>query len=181
MLSYIIKRLLLMIPTLFGVLLVTFAVIQFVPGGPVEQMVSQLQGRDSGGEGAAASGAGYRGRQGVDAKRIEEIKQLYGFDKPAHERFIQMVHQFATFDLGKSFFMNSLFVSQNTRKIVNTDHGDYIPVFLSEISLLFEKKILPLDVALIHVSPPDKHGFCSLGTSVDIARSAVKNSKFVIV
>ncbi len=83
-------------------------------------------------------------------------------------------------DLGKSFFMNSLFVSQNTRKIVNTDHGDYIPVFLSEISLLFEKKILPLDVALIHVSPPDKHGFCSLGTSVDIARSAVKNSKFVI-
>jgi len=104
MLSYIIKRLLLMIPTLFGVLLVTFAVIQFVPGGPVEQMVSQLQGRDSGGEGAAASGAGYRGRQGVDAKRIEEIKQLYGFDKPAHERFIQMVHQFATFDLGKSFF-----------------------------------------------------------------------------
>jgi len=104
MLSYIIKRLLLMIPTLFGVLLVTFAVIQFVPGGPVEQIVSQLQGRDSGGEGAAASGAGYRGRQGVDAKRIEEIKQLYGFDKPAHERFIQMVHQFATFDLGKSFF-----------------------------------------------------------------------------
>ena len=93
-----------MIPTLFGVLLVTFAVIQFVPGGPVEQIVSQLQGRDSGGEGAAASGAGYRGRQGVDAKRIEEIKQLYGFDKPAHERFIQMVHQFATFDLGKSFF-----------------------------------------------------------------------------
>lgn len=83
-------------------------------------------------------------------------------------------------DLGKSFFINSLFVSQNTRKIVNTDHGDYIPVFLSEISLLFEKKILPLDVALIHVSPPDKHGFCSLGTSVDIARSAVKNSKFVI-
>ncbi|MSQ56151.1 MAG: ABC transporter permease subunit [Limnohabitans sp.] len=104
MLSYIIKRLLLMIPTLFGVLLVTFAVIQFVPGGPVEQMVSQLQGRDSGGEGAVASGAGYRGRQGVDAKRIEEIKQLYGFDKPAHERFIQTLHQFATFDLGKSFF-----------------------------------------------------------------------------
>jgi acyl-CoA hydrolase len=83
-------------------------------------------------------------------------------------------------DIGKSFFMNSLFVSNNTRKLVNSDHGDYIPVFLSEISLLFEKKILPLDVALIHVSPPDKHGFCSLGTSVDIARSAVKNSKYVI-
>ena len=104
MLSYIVKRLLLMVPTLLGVLLVTFAVIQFVPGGPVEQMVSQLQGRDSGGEGAAASGAGYRGRQGVDAKRIEEIRQLYGFDKPAPERFMQMLGQFARFDLGSSFF-----------------------------------------------------------------------------
>ena len=104
MVSYIVKRLLLMVPTLFGVLLVTFAVIQFVPGGPVEQMVSQLQGRDSGGEGAAASGAGYRGRQGVDAKRIEEIRTLYGFDKPAPERFMQMLGQFARFDLGSSFF-----------------------------------------------------------------------------
>ena len=104
MLSYILKRLLLMIPTLLGVLLLTFAVIQFVPGGPVEQMVSQLQGRDSGGEGAAVSGSGYRGRQGVDAARIEEIKQLYGFDKPPTERFMQMLTQFAHFDLGKSFF-----------------------------------------------------------------------------
>jgi len=104
MFLYIVKRLLLMIPTLFGILLLTFAVIQFVPGGPVEQMVAQLQGRDSGGEGAAASGAGYRGRQGVDAARIEEIKQLYGFDKPAHERFVQMLGQFARFDLGNSFF-----------------------------------------------------------------------------
>jgi len=102
--AYIHKRLLLMIPTLFGVLLITFVVIQFVPGGPVEQMVAQLQGRDTGGEGAAVAGAGYRGRQGVDAQRIEEIKQLYGFDKPAHERFIQMLGQFARFDLGQSFF-----------------------------------------------------------------------------
>jgi microcin C transport system permease protein len=86
------------------VLLLTFIVIQFVPGGPVEQMVAQLQGRDTGGEGAAVSGAGYRGRQGVDAARIAEIKELYGFDKPAHERFFQMLGQFARFDLGKSFF-----------------------------------------------------------------------------
>lgn len=102
--AYILKRLLLMIPTLFGVLLITFVVIQFVPGGPVEQMVAQLQGRDMGGEGAAVSGTGYRGRQGVDAQRIEEIRQLYGFDKPAHERFIHMLGQFARFDLGQSFF-----------------------------------------------------------------------------
>ena len=105
--SYILKRLLLMIPTLFGVLLITFAIVQFVPGGPVEQMVSQLQGRDAGGEvGSAAMEGGYRGRQGVDAARVEEIRKLYGFDKPAHERFIQMLGQFARFDLGKSFFHN---------------------------------------------------------------------------
>ncbi|MES2563721.1 MAG: ABC transporter permease subunit, partial [Pseudomonadota bacterium] len=103
--SYILKRLLLMIPTLLGILLITFAITQFVPGGPVEQMVAQLQGREAGGEGpAASSGSGYRGRQGVDAKRIAEIKQLYGFDKPAPERFVHMLGQFARFDLGKSFF-----------------------------------------------------------------------------
>ena len=106
MFSYILKRILLMVPTLLGVLLVTFAVVQFVPGGPVEQMVSQLQGRDSGGERAAASGAGYRGRQGIDAKQIEEIRQLYGFDKPAPQRFWQMLGQFARFDLGQSFYQH---------------------------------------------------------------------------
>ncbi|WP_332815715.1 microcin C ABC transporter permease YejB [Ramlibacter sp.] len=106
MTAYILKRLLLMVPTLLGVLLVTFAIVQFVPGGPVEQMVAQLQGRDSGGERAAVSGAGYRGRQGIDPQRIEEIRKLYGFDKPAHERFLQMLGQFARFDLGKSFYQH---------------------------------------------------------------------------
>jgi len=111
--SYILKRLLLIIPTLFGILLITFVVILFVPGGPVEQMVSQLQGREGGIEsggapgGAAAPGTGgYRGRQGVDAKQVEEIKKLYGFDKPAPERFLQMISQFARLDLGRSFFQN---------------------------------------------------------------------------
>ncbi|MFZ5520146.1 MAG: microcin C ABC transporter permease YejB [Pseudomonadota bacterium] len=103
MLSYLLKRLLLMIPTLLGVLTLTFVVIQFVPGGPVEQMVSQLQGRDTGGEGAARSTA-YRGRQGIDAQQIEDIKKLYGFDKPAHERYFKMLADFARFDLGQSFF-----------------------------------------------------------------------------
>jgi microcin C transport system permease protein len=102
--SYVLKRLLLMIPTLFGILLITFMVIQFVPGGPVEQMVAQFQGFGEGGEGPGAADTGYRGRQGVDAVRVEEIKKLYGFDKPPHERFVQMIAQFARFDLGKSFF-----------------------------------------------------------------------------
>src|SRR5688572_23689796 len=79
-----------------------------------------------------------------------------------------------------AFFFNSLFVSANTRNIVNSLNGDYVPVFLSEIPLLFRKKILPLNVALIQVSPPDKHGFCSLGTSVDIAKAAVEMAEFII-
>jgi microcin C transport system permease protein len=103
--SYILKRLLLMIPTLLGILVITFVITQFVPGGPVEQMVAQLQGRTGGSEGPATTG-GYRGRQGVDAKRIEEIKKLYGFDRPPAERFFHMLAQYARFDLGKSFFHN---------------------------------------------------------------------------
>jgi len=80
----------------------------------------------------------------------------------------------------KSFFFNSLFVSAATRNVANSEDGDYVPVFLSQIPLLFRRNILPIDVALIHVSPPDIHGYCSLGTSVDIARAAVDTAKHVI-
>ncbi len=79
-----------------------------------------------------------------------------------------------------SFYVNSLFVSENTREEVNQKRGDYIPIFLSEIPRLFQQKHLELDVALIHVSPPDKHGYCSLGVSVDVARSAIRFAKKVI-
>lgn len=103
MLAYIVKRLLLMVPTLFGVLLLTFAVIQFVPGGPVEQYLAEAK---AGGQRGAEGGSSYRGSQGVDPKRLEQIKALYGFDKPPAERFVQMLGQFARFDLGKSFFQN---------------------------------------------------------------------------
>lgn len=103
MAAYILKRLLLMLPTLLGVLLVTFVVTQFVPGGPVEQYLAEARA-GSGGEGGAA--LTYRGNQGVDTKRLAEIKALYGFDKPAPERFAQMLGQYARFDLGKSFFQN---------------------------------------------------------------------------
>jgi len=80
----------------------------------------------------------------------------------------------------ESFRMNSLFVSENIREAVNSGRGDYVPIFLSEIPMLFRKNILPLDVALIHVSEPDQHGFCSLGTSVDIASAAVKSARKII-
>lgn len=79
-----------------------------------------------------------------------------------------------------SFYFNSLFVSQNSRAIANSVHGDYVPVFLSEIPLLFHNDFLPLDVAILHVSPPDVHGFCTLGTSVDVTKAALDNAKKVI-
>lgn len=104
MLLYIAKRLLLMLPTLFGVLLLTFVVIQFVPGGPVEQYL--VEARRSAGGGAEFGGLTYRGEQGVDPRRLAQIKALYGFDRPAHERFVQMLERFARFDLGRSFFQN---------------------------------------------------------------------------
>ena len=79
-----------------------------------------------------------------------------------------------------NFKINSLFVSGSIRQAVNEGRADYVPVFLSEIPELFKRKILPLDVAIVQVSPPDAHGFCSLGTSVDIARSAVNTAQYVI-
>lgn len=78
------------------------------------------------------------------------------------------------------FHINSLFVSASVRKAVNEGLADYVPVFLSEIPELFKQNILPLDVALIQVSKPDAHGYCSMGVSVDIARSAVNTAKHII-
>ena len=99
MLSYVLKRILLMIPTLLGALTITFIVIQFVPGGPVEQIMAE-QRAGAGGEG------GYRARADNSAKQIEELKKLYGFDKPAHVRYVEMLKNFATFNLGRSFMQN---------------------------------------------------------------------------
>lgn len=99
---YVARRLLLMVPTLFGVLLLTFVVVQFVPGGPVEQMVAQLRGH--GGASEAAGGAAYRGRRGVDAQQIAEIRKLYGFDQPPLRRFVTLTGHLLRFDLGRSYF-----------------------------------------------------------------------------
>lgn len=78
------------------------------------------------------------------------------------------------------FDINSLFVSAAIRPAINEGRADYVPVFLSEIPELFKQQILPIDVAIVHVSPPDAHGYCSLGVSVDIARSAVNTARIVI-
>ena len=99
MLSYILKRILLMVPTLLGALTITFVVIQFVPGGPVEQILAEA--RAGQGEGGA-----YKAGRDSDAKQIAELKKLYGFDKPAHVRYVEMIGNFLRFDLGRSFLQN---------------------------------------------------------------------------
>lgn len=107
MAAYILKRLLLMIPTLFGVMLITFVVTQFVPGGPVESLIHELQ--KSGRSGEASSGTEgllYRGASGIDAERLKELKALYGFDKPAAERFVVMMKNYFSFDLGYSHYQH---------------------------------------------------------------------------
>jgi 4-hydroxybutyrate CoA-transferase len=107
--------------------------------------------------------------------------------RSAELREVEIVHlhtegdaPYAKPELAESFRVNAFFVGSNVREAVNRGDGDYIPVFLSEIPALFRKDVLPLDVALVHVSPPDSHGFCSLGVSVDIARAAVDCAKLVI-
>jgi len=100
MLPYILKRLGLMIPTLLGVLTITFIVMQFVPGGPVEQIMAEARA----GQGGDTSG--YKAGRDLDKKQVEELKKLYGFDKPAHVRYFEMLAGFAQFDLGKSFLQN---------------------------------------------------------------------------
>jgi microcin C transport system permease protein len=100
MLAYIARRLLLMIPTLFGVLTITFVIVQFVPGGPVDQVLAEARAGKGGDLG------GFQGRRDLDAKQIADLKALYGFDKPPLTRYGEMLASFARFDLGKSFMRN---------------------------------------------------------------------------
>ena len=124
MTAYIARRLLLMIPTLFGIMLVSFTVVQFAPGGPIERIIASLSGADTGAGSRTGNspggdfgtrglpGAGqfgdtssrYRGAQGLDPKFIEQLEKQFGFDKPVHERFFLMLWNYLRFDFGKSYF-----------------------------------------------------------------------------
>src|SRR5689334_23509134 len=122
MTGYIARRILLMFPTLLGILFVSFVVVQFAPGGPVERVLAQLSGADTGGTSRVSGGGGdfgprgqvgasadvvnskYRGAQGLDPDFIKKLEVQFGFDKPAPERFALMVWNFARFDFGKSYF-----------------------------------------------------------------------------
>jgi len=105
MTAYIIRRLLLIPPTLFGILLLNFAIVQFAPGGPVEQMIARLQADTEGvAEAPAGAAAGYRGAEGLDPKLVQEIEHQFGFDRPPAERFAIMIGNYLRFDLGESYF-----------------------------------------------------------------------------
>ncbi len=123
MFNYILRRLLLMIPTLFGILLINFVIIQFVPGGPVERMIAQLQGHNTSGTSRFSGGGSenmmsnmpqatgemskYRGAQGLDPEFIKQLEKMYGFDKPAYVRFWIMIKNYLCFDLGDSYYRDT--------------------------------------------------------------------------
>jgi microcin C transport system permease protein len=128
MLAYIVRRLLLIVPTLFGIMVINFVIIQSAPGGPVEQLIAEIQGtaveataRVSGAGGEVQPGqparttggdvtSRYRGARGLDPEFIEELERMYGFDKPMHERFFQMMGQYLRFDFGTSYFRDQTVV-----------------------------------------------------------------------
>ncbi|MBI3274928.1 MAG: microcin C ABC transporter permease YejB [Methylocystis sp.] len=160
MTAYIARRLLLMIPTILGIMLVSFAVVQFAPGGPVERVIAQLQGFDVGATarfgggsdvgqtqtgqvsgGGADFGAKYRGTQGLDPKFIAELEKQFGFDKPAWERFLLMVKNYAVFDFGRSYFRD-----ESVLKLI----GEKLPVSISLglwMTLLSYSISIPLGIA----------------------------------
>jgi len=126
MLPYIIRRLLLVIPTLFGIMVLNFVIVQFAPGGPVEQIMSRLEGTGvsatarfggpagsevSGGEQGAGEGGTYRGRQGLRPELVAQLKKQFGFDQPAPVRFVKMMGNYLTFNFGDSFFKDRSVIS----------------------------------------------------------------------
>jgi len=128
MAAYLLKRIALILPTLFGIMLVSFIVVQFAPGGPVERIIAQIQGHDSSmtarisgtggdglsagsgsqlGQGSSEAGSKYRGAQGLDPEFIKSLEKQFGFDKPAHERFGMMFWNYLTFNFGESYFRDT--------------------------------------------------------------------------
>src|SRR5499427_853905 len=152
--AYIARRILLMIPTLLGILFVSFVVVQFAPGGPVERVIAQLSGADTGGTSRISGGQGdfsprgvpgaaadavsskYRGAQGLDPAFIKSLEKQFGFDKPAPERFALMVWNFARFDFGKSYFRDVSVIQLIKEKLpVSMSLGIWIMILTYMISI----------------------------------------------
>ena len=177
MLSYIIKRLLLIIPTLLGILLINFIIVQAAPGGPVEQVISQIKGHnidstsriagtDKGDVAsqnnsiqtnqAADTSSKYRGSQGLDPEFIAELEKYYGFDKPAHERFYIMLKNYLKFDFGESYFKG-----QHLKRLVRHQLESYNQFVTSQL----KKTIEMFNPVTIH-SENDKDENTYVGTLV---------------
>jgi microcin C transport system permease protein len=148
MLAYIARRCLLMIPTILGIMLISFTIIQFAPGGPVERVIAQLQGnstdaasRIGGGSGdlaggSSAGGSAYRGSQGLDPEFIKQLEKQFGFDKPAHERFLKMLKDYLTFDFGKSYYRDTTVIQLIKEKLpVSMTLGLWMVMFSYAISI----------------------------------------------
>jgi microcin C transport system permease protein len=159
MAAYLLKRLLLILPTMIGIMLISFVVIQFAPGGPVERVIAQLTGTDvsitsriGGGGGDGLGGAGaqsqtgqnmadtgaskYRGAQGLDPEFIKSLEKQFGFDKPAHERFLLMMKNYLTFDFGKSYFRDISVLSLIKEKLpVSISLGLWMTLLVYLISI----------------------------------------------
>ena len=147
--AYILRRLALIIPTLFGIMLLSFIVVQFAPGGPVEQVIAQLTGQDSSGDrlsGASSelnsfdtsgdSSGRYRGSQGLDPELIKKLEKQFGFDKPAYQRFGEMIWNYARFDFGESFFRSETVLNLIIEKMpVSLSLGVWILLISYAISI----------------------------------------------
>ena len=154
MLNYIVKRLFLIIPTLFGILAVNFLIIQAAPGGPVEKAIAQIKGTEvsvtekfttSGGEQSQSAQSQaklnfteskYRGSQGIDPDLIKELEKQYGFDKPPIERFFEMLKNYLVFDFGESFYKDKTVIDLIIEKLpVSISLGLWTTLFIYLISI----------------------------------------------
>ncbi|MGO8104391.1 microcin C ABC transporter permease YejB [Rhizobium leguminosarum] len=146
--AYVIRRLLLMIPTIVGIMAISFIVIQFAPGGPVEQVIAQLTGQADGadqrlsgggdlmGDGGGDEGSRYRGAQGLDPELIAKLEKQFGFDKPPLTRFGEMMWNYIRFDFGESFFRNTSVLELIKEKLpVSISLGIWILIFSYAISI----------------------------------------------
>lgn len=139
----------------------------------LEEAVSHVKSNDS----VFFQGAAMTPTVLIDAlceryKELENVK-IYQIHTHGEAKYLEKPYN-------QAFKLYSMFVGDNTRKGVDSEHGDYIPIFLSEVQHLFRRGIIPLDVAFVQVTPPDKHGYCSLGVSVDVSRPAIEKAKLII-
>jgi len=188
--AYLVRRVLLIFPTLFGIMLINFAVIQIVPGGPVEQMIAQMTGTavestarfSGGGEGELNSSfdassfddgdSKYRGAQGLDPDIIKEIEVMYGMDKPAHERFFKMLKSYIFFDFGESFFRD---------KKVTSLVLDKMPVSIS-LGLWTTLLVYLISIPLgIRKAIKDGSSFDIISSSIVTIGYAIPNFLFAVI